>query len=381
MSVFAVGVTRVDGEVPRTVGASPAVTLLQRRWPTGCCVRRRGYADSVHGIPGFLSRDDDTAWDPSDAVQRISPAEAIEIAREVFDLDVLTVARMETERDDSFRLRTTSGDLLLKVAHPADSVAAVDLQTSALLFATARDAELPLQHFHASKVGEIAPKLKDHDDRVARVLTWLPGTLLANSTPTDFQVVLLGEALGRLSVALRGFEHPASEYSMAWDLAQASRLRAVSEQLPNAAVTETLDRYERDVVPELGELPRQIIHNDFNPGNVVIDARETRYVTGILDFGDAIHSIRVGDLACALSYQLLPMGRSWESCARFIEGFERRVLLLPAERAVLKTLVLTRFAQRILINGWLAKTGEGRTHDPENLAATRRTLESLLGEL
>ena len=381
MSVFAVGVTRVDGGAPHGVWASPVTTSLRRCWPTGLCVQRRRYADSVHGIPGFPSRDDDTTWDPSIAVQRISPAEAIEIAREVFDLDVLTVARMETERDDSFRLRTTSGDLLLKVAHPAESVAAVDLQTNALLFAAARDAELPLQHFHESKFGEIAPTLKDHDDRVARVLTWLPGTLLTKSTPTNAQVVLLGEALGRLSVALRGFEHPASEYSMAWDLAQASRLREVSARLADAAVDETLDRYERDVVPALGDLPRQIIHNDFNPGNVVIDAREPSYVTGILDFGDAIHSIRVGDLACALSYQLWPMGRSWASCAHFIEGFERRVLLLPSERAVLKTLVLTRFAQRILINGWLAKTGEGRTHDPESLAATRRALEALLGEL
>jgi hydroxylysine kinase len=335
----------------------------------------------VHGIPGFVSLDDDAAWDSSGVVQRITPAEAITIAHEVFDLDVLTVARMETERDDSFRLRTTSGDLLLKVAHPADSVAAVDMQTQALLFATVRDAELPLQHFRESPTGEIAVALADRDNRIARVLTWLPGTLLADSTPTDAQVVLLGEALGRLSVALRGFEHPASEYSMAWDLAQASRLRRLSAQLPDAAVQETLDRYEAEVVPVLGELPRQVIHNDYNPGNIVTDAREPRYVTGILDFGDAIHSIRVGDLACALSYQLWPMKRSWESCARFIEGFERRVLLLPAERAVLKTLVLTRFAQRILINGWLAKTDEGRTHDPERLAATRHRLEALLEEL
>jgi hydroxylysine kinase len=335
----------------------------------------------VHGIPGFPSRDDESDWDPSSPVQRINPTQAIAIAHEVFGLDVLTVARMETERDDSFRLRTTSGDLLLKVAHPAESPAAVDMQTQALQFATVRDAELPLQHFRESTTGDIAPRLMDHDNRVARVLTWLPGKLLADSTPTDDQVVLLGEALGRLSVALRGFEHPASEYSMAWDLAQASRLSAVSARLPDAAVEETLDRYEREVAPALGDLPRQIIHNDFNPGNVVVDAREPGYVAGILDFGDAIHSIRVGDLACALSYQLWPMKRSWESCTRFIEGFERRVLLLPAERAVLKTLVLTRFAQRILINGWLAKTGEGRTHDPEKLAGTRHRLETLLGEL
>jgi hydroxylysine kinase len=335
----------------------------------------------VHGFPGFSYSEDDTSWDSAGGFRRITPEQAIEIAHEVFDLDVRTVARMETERDDSFRLRTTTGDLLLKVAHPADSVATVDMQTGALLYATAHASGLPLQHFHESKYGDIAPVLKDHDNRIARVMTWLPGTVLAKSAPTSAQVVLLGEALGQLSVALRGYEHAASEYSMAWDLAQASKLRTVSAMFPDPAVIETLDRYDREVVPVLGALPRQIIHNDFNPGNVLVDEHEPAYVTGILDFGDAIHSIRVGDLACALSYQLWPMGRSWAECAPFIEGFERRVLLLAGERGVLETLVLTRFAQRVLINGWLAQTGEGRTHDPANLADTRRTLETLLGEL
>ena len=338
------------------------------------------YAEAVYGFPGFSNSYDDTGWDPADGFQRITPAQAIEIARDVFDLDVLTVARMETERDDSFRVRTTSGDLLLKVAHPADSETAIELQTRALLYATNHAADLPLQHFHESKHGEIAPTLKEHNNRIARVLTWLPGTLLANSTPTGAQVVLLGEALGRLSVALRGFEHAASEYSMAWDLAQATKLRTVAAMLPDAAVTEALDRYERDVVPLLDSLPRQIIHNDFNPGNVVVDQHEHHYVTGILDFGDTIHSIRVGDLACALSYQIWPMARSWQDCAPFIEGFERRVMLLPHERSALKTLVLTRFAQRLVINRWLAQNGEGRTHDPGGLAHIRRALESLLGE-
>jgi hydroxylysine kinase len=335
----------------------------------------------VQGFPGFASRGVATAWEPSVVFERIAPSTAIDIARDIFGLDVRTVARMETERDDSFRLRTASGDLLLKVAHPADSAAAVDLQTRALQFAASRDVELPLQHFLESRDGEIAPSLALHDHRIARVLTWLPGTLLEKSRPNDAQVLALGEMLGRLSVALRGFEHPASEYSMAWDLAQAHKLRTVSVMLSDPAVNETLERYNDVVAPLLDELPRQVIHNDFNPGNVVVDDDAESYVTGILDFGDVIHSIRVADLACALSYQLWPMGRSWAECLPFIEGFERRVLLLSSERAVLKTLVLTRFAQRVLINGWLAQSGEGRTPDADYMAATKRTLESLLEEL
>jgi len=337
-----------------------------------------GYAEAVHGIPGFAGRGDVGVWETAAAFERITPETAIAIAREVFALDVLTVARQTTERDDSFRLRTSDGDLVLKIAHPADSEAAIDLQTTALRFAQVRDAELPLQHFLETPGGEVAPVLHGHNDRIARVLTWLPGTLLEHSPPDDGQAVALGAALGRLSTALRGFEHASSEYSLAWDLAQADRLRTVSELLPDDLVSETLDRYDSVVVPVRGELPRQVIHNDFNPGNIVVDPHGPTYVTGILDFGDVIHSVRVGDLAVALSYQLYPFGRSWAECAPFIEGFESRVLLVALERAVLRTLVATRLAQRILINDWLTQQGIGRPSAPAHRAGLRAALEGLL---
>lgn len=329
-------------------------------------------------MPGFAGRGDVGLWETPAAFERITPEVAITIARDVFGLDVLTVARMATERDDSFRLRTSDGDLLLKVAHPADSAAAIDLQTSALQFVQVRDAELPLQRFVETPDGEIAPVLPGHNDRIARVLTWLPGTLLEDATPDDTQTTALGAALGRLSMALRGFEHASSEYSLAWDLAQADRLRTVSELLPNDTVTEALDRYDRLVVPVRADLPRQIIHNDFNPGNVVVDPHGPTYVTGILDFGDVIHSVRVADLAVALSYQIYPLGRSWADCTPFIEGFESRVILVPLERTVLKTLVATRFAQRILINDWLEQQGNGRTLAPTYRADALAALDGLL---
>ena len=43
-----------------------------------------------------------------------------------------------------------------------------------------------------------------------------------------------------------------------------------------------------------------------------------------------------------------------------IEAFERAVRLLPVEREVLPDLIAARFAQRILINQWLAQNGSER---------------------
>ncbi len=46
-----------------------------------------------------------------------------------------------------------------------------------------------------------------------------------------------------------------------------------------------LDAFEREILPGHGALPRQEIHNDFNPQHPV-DAADPDRVTGIIDFGD-----------------------------------------------------------------------------------------------
>jgi hypothetical protein len=45
---------------------------------------------------------------------------------------------------------------------------------------------------------------------------------------------------------------------------------------------------------------------------------------------------------------------------------------------VLKTLVLTRFAQRILVNDWLTRENTGRPADPAYHAGVSVALEGLL---
>jgi hydroxylysine kinase len=336
---------------------------------------RRNYAETVHGIPGFES-----AGETTPAFDRLGSEEAAQIVAEHYDLRAENVARLETERDDSFRIATAAGDFVLKVAHPADPPEALDLQTRALAHAAESDAALPLQRILPSRGGSLAPPLPEHGGRLARLFPWLPGTPLEDTRPDATQLAQLGGVLGRLSLALSDFDHPAAEYPYAWDLVQLPRLRPLLERFPSDAAAEALERFERNVAPRLDELPRQIIHNDFNPGNVLVDAAAAGYVTGILDFGDVIRSARVCDLAVALSYQLFPLGGRWSTITPMIEGFEQHVRLEPAEREVLFDLVVGRFAQRVLINEWLALDDGSRGRDPGFRDGVRGALETLLKE-
>ena len=253
--------------------------------------------------------------------------------------------RLDTERDDSFRVTTRSTDYLLKVAHPRDDPLYVNLQTAALSFA-AEESGLPLQRLLLTVEGEIEPVV---DGRVARLLTWLPGE------PGALAPHELGQTLGRLNDALSTFDHPAAHRDFVWDVARLDLVRELQERFPNEEVASVFALWD---ALDLNGLPRQVIHNDFHPGNVLVDGER---LTGILDFGDVVYTARVVDVAVALCYF------GWDD--ELIEGFASVVPLRDDERAALPVLVAARFAQRILLNQLL-----GRHDQSSQLAGLREHL-------
>jgi len=321
---------------------------------------------SVYGVPGFESGDEveDLAF------ERLGEREALEIASMGFGMHAISAVRLETERDDTFRLATPRGGRVLKVAHPADDTAVVGLQLRALRHAARADRRLPLQRLVRTALD--GPLYILPNGRVAWMFEWLPGTLLLDVRPDVTGLDALGTSLGRLSRSLRNFLDEDAVRLNAWDLQTVPRLRTLLELLPDAAAAGAVARFTAHVEPRLGELPTQVIHNDFNPGNVLVDPGGPQYVVGILDFGDLVYSLRVADLAVALSYQVSPLGRTLRELEPMVGAFDRQVPLTDLEREVLPDLVAARFAQRILINGWLTRNGHYRDsqHDANVSALT-----------
>src|SRR6185437_1974577 len=212
-----------------------------------------------YGVPGFESGEDVEER----AFARVTEDEAIAIARDAFGANAFAAQRLDTERDDSFRLRTAHGDRVLKVAHPADYAAVIDAQLRALQHATRADPALPLPRIVPSTSG--APLHVLASGRITWMFEWMDGTLLRDAAegPPEFEA--LGTALDRLSLALRSFPQDGSARPSAWDLQTVPRLATLLGMFPDAAVGEAIARYNERVVPRIGELPRQAIHNDFNP--------------------------------------------------------------------------------------------------------------------
>jgi Ser/Thr protein kinase RdoA (MazF antagonist) len=281
--------------------------------------------------------------------ERLTDDAAAAILRETWGIEGETLTRLDTERDDSFRVTTNGTHYLLKVAHPADDPLYVNLQTAALSHA-ADQSGLPLQRLLLTAEGEIEPEV---DGRVARLLTWLPGEPNRPIEPR-----LFGQTLGRLSDALSDFDHPAAHREFVWDVARLDLVRDLQQQFPNDLVTEVFALWDS---LDLSDLPRHVIHNDFHPGNVLTDGEN---ITGIVDFGDVVYTARVVDVAVALCYF------GWHD--ELIEGFSSVVPLTDQEREALPMLVAARYVQRILLNQLLGR------YDPRSqLASLQEHLERI----
>lgn len=70
-------------------------------------------------------------------------------------------------------------------------------------------------------------------------------------------------------------------------------------------------------VPQLADFRRSVIHADVNDYNVLVDpARQT--LTGIVDFGDAMYTHTVNDVAIAMAY--IALGADDPGCGRRCGG-------------------------------------------------------------
>jgi len=317
--------------------------------------------------------------------ERASESDAASIVERHWGITPARVNRVDTERDDTFRVETAEGSYALKIAHPADDPAAIDLQTSAIEWAAERDPSLPVPRPIATVDGTRHPVV---EGRIVRLFPWMPGQSLRagiwDAAPERPLLHSVGATQARLTAALAGFRHPAESRALAWDVARLPELvgltDALDDPIPIAAV---LDRHLAEIAPRLATLPQQLIHNDGNLDNLLVDDRATR-VVAVLDFGDAVRTARVLDLAVVASY-LLPADDQYAASDvldGLIAGWESVLPLDPDERALLPRLVIARLVQRMLLGSWLSReVAHNADYLGRNIAHTRAQFDLAMSTL
>jgi hypothetical protein len=288
-----------------------------------------------------------------------------------------TLTPLTSERDQNHRLDTGGASFTLKLANPAEPAALTDFQTQALLHTARHAPDLPTPRVIAAQDGRTIIATRDG---ALRLLTWLPGTPLAHLPRTPDLAAAIGTALGHLDATLASFHHPASDHHLLWDIQNAVDLTPLLPALPNdlkPRIGAFLDHFSDTIAPALSQLPRQVIHGDFNPHNLLADSARPETLTGILDFGDMTLSHRICDLAVAASYLIEPADPT-ALLLPLTTAYHQANPLTAPEISLLPDLITARLATTLTITAWrAARYPENAAYILRNAPTSRAGLDAL----
>ena len=297
----------------------------------------------------------------------VSLQEASDLARDLFGVDVLSIRELGSQQDRNFLVSDDRQQWLLKVSNPAFSSDEIAAQNAAMerLVAAGLNAPVPTSSSAGFPVHTTSIAGRGH---CVRLLTFVDGTPLIDRQYLSPTVLgALGRTLAETSIVLAGLEHPGLDRALQWDLrvgeeVVADLLHFVRDPHKRNLLESALSRLTKGLRPLRDELPVQAIHGDITDDNVVfcIDEEGLTRIVGIIDFGDAMYSWRISELAVACASVFHHAPGEPLSILPLIEAFNEVLPLTEAEITALWPLIVLRGAV-------LAVSGEQQIAvDPEN---------------
>jgi Ser/Thr protein kinase RdoA (MazF antagonist) len=274
--------------------------------------------------------------------------------------------------------------VLLKVTNAAEPREITRFQTDALLEIARADPSLPVPRIVPTLGGEAehVARLPGQGESVVRLLTYLHGEPLHRTERSPAQRHNIARCLARLDIALAHAAAPTIPHELQWDIRNAPKLRpmmdALTDPAQHAAAEAVLDTFEQHVAPVLQSLRRQVIHNDFNPHNILVAPDDPTRVTGILDFGDMVFTPLVIDVATACAYQVAAADHPLHTVGEFIAAYHGANPLTREEFTVIFPLIQARLVTTLIITNWRARRyPANRTYILRNTGPSLAALEQI----
>ncbi len=313
-----------------------------------------------------------------------TPAQAEQLAAEHFGLHV-QAQPLPGEFDHNFQLIDPAGPRYILKIGPKDAAPA-HLALQEALLTHLQPYALP------AKVPEVLPArngarltiIRDREqaERPLRLLSWLPGQLWGRISHHPPQLLhSLGRAAGALTQALLPFDHPGAHRDLKWNLADADWIRAY-RSLFEGEQAELIDHFlhlhRERVTPVSDTLRRSVVHNDHNDLNILVDDNdEMPTVCGLLDFGDAVYTHLINDLAIACTYAIMDKPDPVGAAARVVAGYHENCPLTETELAVLFPLIGMRLAVSVTVSRLNREAEPGNTYLQVSAAPAWRLLRKL----
>jgi 4-aminobutyrate aminotransferase-like enzyme/Ser/Thr protein kinase RdoA (MazF antagonist) len=296
---------------------------------------------------------------------RITPVQAAKIARHLYRISG-DIQPLPGELDFNFKITDGEQSFVLKISRPDVSLDDIQFQQALLDHVAAADVPVTCPVAVPAADGRFICDITDDAGNMRRVrlLTWIEGRLWSQVNPvTDRLLISLGRQAGQVTKALQGFDHEMAHRDLVWDLAQAGRTRDHLGLFTDAQ-QEILNFFHgrfTQVQETYQALRKSVVHNDVNDNNVVVtqDVRHPE-VRAVIDYGDAVYTQTINDLAVAVAYAVMGKPDPLGAAQCVVQGYHFAFALEAPELALLHTLV----AMRLVIS--VTQSALNRVKEPEN---------------
>jgi Ser/Thr protein kinase RdoA (MazF antagonist) len=295
----------------------------------------------------------------------VTAEEARTIAVELFGVEGVPRPQL-AERDLNFRLDLpTGGRVILKIQNAQSPASLIRFQNLMLDHIADSDPDLPVPRVLRTPDGADAITWNSSigEQHQVRMLSWLDGRTVDFAEATDELRHQFGRLLARLGRALEHCPAAGSPTGLPWDLRNTAALgnviTGVEELETRDTVSRVLDNFEALWAPALRQRDDQVIHNDFNPENVLVDEASGSHIAGVIDFGDSVAAPLICDLAVACAYQLTTGDDPIGDMLPFVRGYHEISPLADEDCSMLPGLVQCRLAASILIQAYRRQAHPG----------------------
>ena len=231
------------------------------------------------------------------------------------------------ELDFNFRIKVDNSEgYILKISRPNENENYLDFQQKLLLHIEENEQKIIAPKVVTDINGNTISEISDDfgNTRKARLLSWVSGRVWSSVNPqlNDLRFSL-GKQCGLLTKALQDFSHPEAHRDFDWDVAQSLwtknhiELFAEEEKEIIASFQNQFEAFQESY----SKLRKAIVHNDANDNNIVVsEDLISPKVKAVIDYGDAIHTQIINDLAICCAYGIMHHNDPLEASLPIVKG-------------------------------------------------------------
>ncbi len=257
---------------------------------------------------------------------RIANTQAEKILLDIYGLKG-TAFKLPGELDFNFKIVINNIDCyILKVSRPDLHKNYIDFQQK-LLQHLALEKNIIAPQVILDKHGAAMSEYTDTygNIRSVRLLSWISGRLWSTVSPhSDTLRCELGKKCGLLTKKLQHFNHPEAKRSFEWDIAR-SLWTSDFLELFNTKEKEIITYFQqlfRSQLQSYHSLRKTIVHNDVNDNNIIVSENiEKPKIIGVIDYGDAIYTQPINDVAVICSYAIMHHNDPLEASLAVVRGY------------------------------------------------------------